>query len=65
MIIEEEATLDTLYYASRSAAREFDEAWAEAETFRLRMLEKRDKLVAAHRAFVEANNTAFISYQQG
>jgi len=65
MIIEEEATLDTLYYASRHAAREFDAAWAEAETFRLRMLEKRDKLVAAHSAFVEANNTAFISYQQG
>jgi len=65
MIIEEEATLDTLHYASRSAAREFDEAWAEAETFRLRMLEKRDKLVAAHSAFVEANNAAFMSYQQG
>ena len=65
MIIEEEATLDTLYYANRLAAREYDEAWAEAETFRLRMLEKRDKLVTAHNAFVEAHNAAFTSYQQG
>jgi hypothetical protein len=63
--IEEEATLDALYYANRMAAREYDVAWAEAEAARLRMVEKRDKLVAAHNAFVEANNAAFISYRQG
>ena len=65
MIIKEKATLDTLYYASRQAAREYDEAWAEAEAARLRMGVKRDKLLSAHNAFAEANNAAFISYQQG
>ena len=60
--ITEEATLDALYYANRMAAREYDEAWAEAEAARLRMVEKRDALIAAHTAFVEANNAAFISY---
>jgi hypothetical protein len=65
MIIKEEATLDTLYYASRQASQEYDVAWAEANEARLRMVEKRDKLIAAHNAFVEANNAAFISYQQG